>query len=56
MSSNLPGCDASACDNILTFILTPELRAFGGKSARNVLAVLPDRALNGEKTVDTEVM
>lgn len=32
------------------------VRAFGGSSARKVRAVLPDRALKGEKLVATEVM
>lgn len=30
-------------------------RAFGGSDARKILAVLPERALNGENAVVTEV-
>lgn len=34
----------------------PELRASDGSMARKLLAVLPERGLNGEKVVRTEVI
>lgn len=54
LSSREPGCDAPDLGSMLT-VTVMLLRALEGSRARKFRAVLPERALNGEKEVVTDV-
>ena len=53
--ARLAGCAWAFCPIVFTLIAIVDL-ALGGRSARKLRAVLPERALNGEKEAVTEVM
>lgn len=54
-NDSVPGCALAVRGSMVTSIFMPLLRAFGGRRARKLRAVLPERGLNGEKVVLTVV-
>ncbi|KAK4997444.1 Protein transport protein sec20 [Elasticomyces elasticus] len=53
LTLSVDGCAADALGSILTSIFIV-VRALGGRRARKLRAVLPERGLKGEKVVETE--